>query len=112
MANTASPRAGMQKPELKTHVRLARRAPVHIAFALGGDGKAIILMDRHKQPRAVLKELKQQAADSRSHRCGAMTLDEENPKLARIVVDKPAPGLARKLIKALSGTGVKQIASS
>ncbi|HYZ60969.1 MAG TPA: hypothetical protein VE650_00835, partial [Acetobacteraceae bacterium] len=109
MAKAAPEQVGMEKAELKTHVKLARRAPVHIAFALGGDGKAVIMMDKRKQPRAILKELKEQASDARNHRFGQMAFDPENPKLARITVDKAASGMARKLVVAFKGTGVKQI---
>jgi hypothetical protein len=100
---------GMEKSELRMHVKLARRAPVHIAFALGGDGKAIVMMDKRKQPRAILKDLKEQAADARNHRFGAIMLDPDDPKVARITVDKAASGMARKLVLAFKGTGVKQI---
>src|SRR4051794_6776795 len=109
MAKPAQPQIGMEKAELRTHVKFARRAPVHIAFALGSDGKAIIMMDKRKQPRAVLKDLKEQAADARNHRFGAMMFDPENPKVARITVDKAASGMARKLVLAFKGTGIKQI---
>ena len=109
MAKSAQPPAGMEKAELRTHVKFARRQPVHIAFALGAEGKAVIMMDKRKQPRAVLKELKEQASDARNHRFGSMMFDEDNPKVARIVVDKAASGMARKLVVAFKGTGVRQI---
>src|SRR3954454_21606103 len=109
MAKSAQPQVGMEKAELRTHIKLARRAPVHIAFALGGDGKAIVMMDKRKQPRAILKELKEQAAEARNHRFGQIMFDPEDPKVARITVDKAASGMARNLVVAFKGTGVKQI---
>src|SRR4051794_34921464 len=109
MAKPAQAPVGMEKTELRAHVKFARRAPMHIAFALGGDGKAIVMMDRRKQPRAIVKELKEQAAEARNHRFGEMMFDPDDPKLVRIIVDKAASGMARKLVVAFKGTGVKQI---
>lgn len=101
--------AGMAKPELRKHIIMARRKPLHIAFAMGGDGHAIVVMDRRKPPRAIEKQIKEQASDSRNHRFGLVRFDEDEPSIARIVVNKPSAGMARKLVLALKGTGVRQI---
>lgn len=101
---------GMEKAELRHHITIARRgAPVHVAFALGGDGKAVVMMDKRKPPRAIEKELKEGARDSKNHRFGVLSFDQDEPSLARFMVNKPSSGMAKKLIVALKGTGVRKI---
>lgn len=101
--------AGMDHAAIRKHVTLARKGTMHVAFALGGDGKAIVLMDKHKQPRAIMKQLQADAADAKNHRFGTLTVDPGQPTLARLVVNKAAPGMARKLVVAMKGTGVRQV---
>lgn len=110
-STTETTPAGMGKAEIKKHLMIARRAtdPIHVAFALDAEGKAIVSMDKRKPPRAIEKALKEQAANSRNHRFGTLTILPDAPKVARIVVNKPASGMARKLILALKGTGIRQI---
>ena len=100
---------GMEPSELKRMLRLASSAPVQAAFAIGGDGRPIIMMDKRKPPRALEKELKESAPDAKSHRYGTVSVDPDDPKLARFVVNKAASGMAGKLVKALKGTGFSKI---
>lgn len=100
---------GMGKAELKRMLKFAQQAPVRIAFALGADGKAIVLMDRRKPPRALEKELKDAAPDSRNHRFGMVALDANDAKLVRLTVNKSAPGMGRRLVVAFKGTGFSKV---
>jgi hypothetical protein len=52
---------GMDRGDLKRLLRMARKEPVHAAFAIGGDGKPIIMLDKRKPPRALEKGIKDQA---------------------------------------------------
>lgn len=101
--------AGMGKPDLKRMLRLAREEPVQVAFALGGDGKAIVQLDKSKPGRALEKALKNDAPDSKNHRWGTAMVDPDDPKRVRFMVNKGGGGMARKLTIALKGTGFSKV---
>ena len=100
---------GMEPAELKRLLRLASSAPIHAAFAIGGDGRPIIMLDKRKPPRVLEKELKESDPDAKSHRYGTVSVDPDDPKLACFVVNKAASGMAGRLVKALKGTGFSKI---
>ena len=100
--------ASMDRGELRKLLKFALREPVHVAFALGGDGKAVLQMDKRKQPRALEKALKEDA-DTKNHRFGTVVVNPEFPTLARFIVNKPSSGMARKLVIALKGTGFRYV---
>ena len=101
--------AGMGRADLKRMLKFASEEPVRVAFALGGDGKAILVMDRRKPARTLEKELKEAAPDSRNHRFGTAAVDEAQPTLVTFMVNKQAGGVARKLVVALKGTGFSKV---
>jgi hypothetical protein len=110
MANTAAnDSVGMDKADLKRLLRIARKDPVHMAFALGGDGKPIIMLDKRKQPRALERGIKEGAPDARNHRFGSVAIDPDDPKLAIFTINKAASGMARRLVIALKGTGYQKV---
>lgn len=100
---------GMDKADLKRMLKFAKQAPVRIAFALGADGKAIVVMDRRKQPRALEKELKEAAPDSKGHRFGTAAVDPNDAKLVRLSVNRASNGMGRKLVMAFKGTGFSRV---
>lgn len=100
---------GMEKAELKRMLKFASDEPVRVAFALGGDGKAILVMDRRKPARTLEKELKEAVPDSKNHRFGTAAVDAAQPKLVKFMVNKQAGGVARKLVVALKGTGFSKV---
>lgn len=108
-AATLDEPAGMEKAEIKRHLRFAREEPISVAFALGGDGKAILQLDKRKPGRALEKQLKDAAPDSKSHRWGTALVDPDDAKTIRFTVNKAGGGLARKLIVALKGTGFNKV---
>ena len=110
MANAAANEpVGMGKADLKRMLRLARKQPIHAAFALGGDGKAIVVLDKRKQPRALERGIKEEAPDAKNHRWGSVSIDPDEPKIARFMVNKASSGMARKLVIALKGTGFPKV---
>ncbi len=100
---------GMELAELKRHLRLAKAEPIQVAFALGGDGKAVLQMHKRKPGRALERELKETAPDSRNHRWGTASVSPDEPKLVRIMINKAASGMARRLVLALKGTGFNKV---
>lgn len=107
--NAADEPAGMERADIKRHLRFAKDEPVSVAFALGGDGKAIMQFDRRKPGRALEKQLKDAAPDSKSHRWGTALVDPNDDKTVCFTVNKAGGGLARKLIVALKGTGFNKV---
>ena len=107
--NADPPSIGMDRMEIRQLLRLAAGHPLRAAIALSPDGKAIIVLDRHKQPRALDRELKEQLPGGRLHRFGTFSADEDDRKMARFVLNRAAPGMARRLVKALKGTGLRRV---
>src|SRR4051794_16129395 len=104
----AAGNAGSDRAELKKLLVLARKQPVHMALALGGDGKAIVKLDKLKNPRTLVKDLREEGG-SKNHRFGTVMIDPDNPKLARFIVNKEIGGFARRLVVALKGTGFTKV---
>jgi hypothetical protein len=100
---------GTDRGDLKRLLRFSMKEPVHAAFALGGDGKPIIVLDKRKQPRALEKGIKDGAPGSKNHRFGIVMVDPDEPKIARFVINQPASGMAKKLVIALKGTGFNKV---
>src|SRR5947209_1625031 len=99
----------MDKATIRHMLRLAAGEPLRAAVALSREGKAVILLDRHKPPRTLERELKEGLPGSRLHRFGTLTVDDGDPKLARFTVNKASTGMARKLAIALRGTGLRRV---
>ncbi|HYZ63275.1 MAG TPA: hypothetical protein VE650_12545 [Acetobacteraceae bacterium] len=100
---------GLDKMEIRHMLRIAGGEKLRAAVALTREGKAIILLDRHKQPRALEREIKDQVPDSRLHRFGTFTADPDDKKLARFTLNRASPGMARKLMLALKGSGLRRV---
>jgi len=102
--------AGLDKAELKKFLRMSqKRGPMNMALAVGGDGNAIIQIDKQKQPRSLERGIKDDAPDAKNHRFGTVFVDPEEPKVAQFIVNKAGSGLARKLVKQLKGTGFTKV---
>jgi hypothetical protein len=100
---------GMGKDELKKSLKLAKRRHMHVALALGGDGKPIIMMDKMKKGQPLYGELHKKAKDAKAPKWGAVEIDKQDPKRAIFILNKGGGGLARKLIVALKGTGYNKV---
>jgi hypothetical protein len=105
----AKPDIGLGKVEIRHMLLLAGDEPLRAAVALRHDGHAIITLDRRKPPRTLERELKEAVPDSHEHRFGTFSQDTHDPRLARFVVNRAAPGMARKLVMALRGTGMRRV---
>ena len=102
---------GMDKAEMKQMLSAARKKPVNCAVAKPNKGQmALVLMDKVRQPKALAKDLQEQFADMKNPRWGTVSIDaQENPRLAVFELNKPFPGLERRLVKTLKGTGVSAV---
>ena len=108
MATATAESPGSDKATLKRLLKSASQEAVNAAIALDAGGAAIILLDKRKNPRALLKQLKDDAPDSRNHRFGTVAVVAEQ-KLVRFTLDKQAGAMLRKLVVALKGTGYRKI---
>jgi hypothetical protein len=100
---------GPDRGELKRLLILARKEPVNAAFALGVDNRAVIMLDKHRQPRALEKDLEDAYPDSKNPRFGTVDVPPDDPALARFTVNKASPGIAKRIALALRGTGIKKV---
>jgi hypothetical protein len=102
---------GMDKAEMKRLLSVAGKKPVNCAVAKPNKGQmALLLMDKVRQPKALVKDLQGQFVDMKNPRWGTVSVDaQQNPKLAVFELNKPFPGLARRLGKTLKGTGFSAV---
>jgi len=100
---------GSDRAELKKLLKLSADKPVHMAFALGADGKAVIQLDKLKPARTLEKSLKEGLDGGKNYRFGTVSIDPEDPQVVQFVVNKTVGGCGRKLVVALKGTGFKKI---
>jgi hypothetical protein len=105
----AADNPGMGKDDLKKNIKLSKRRHINVALALGGDGKAIIVMDKMKRGQPLSADLHKKAKDAKSPRWGVIEVDKEDPKRCIFILNKGGGGFARKLILALKGTGYNKV---
>jgi hypothetical protein len=101
----------MERAEMKRLLARSKAEPVNCAVGTAEDGKvAVLLLDKLKQPRALQLALEKQFPKATNWRFGTAEVDEEiDPKLARFHLNRPASGLARRLVKTLHGTGYNKV---
>jgi len=103
MAKAAAPE--IDKSELKKLLVRSKKEPVNCAVGLAADGSAVIMLDKIKQPRAVLRKMEEEYGDIKNGRWGTAEVDTDvDPKLVVLTINKTASGIARKLKKTLKGT--------
>ena len=108
MAAPASP--DIDKGELKKLLIRSKKEPVNCAVAMSKSQQALIVLDKIKQPRAILKELEKKFGDVAMPRWGTAFVDvDADPKLVILTLNKPTPGFARKMKKTLKGTGFAKV---
>jgi hypothetical protein len=106
----AEPPPLMDKSALRAAVKHARAAPVNAAFAAGKDTKAAFLMlDKIKAPMALSKLVEKDGPGAFNTRFGTAMVPEEEPKLMRFVINRAVSQMARRLVKAMKGTGITKI---
>lgn len=109
MGKTDTVTEAMGRDELKRLFRLAREQPVSAALALDKSGVALLLLDKRKPDTALERQLRADAPAATLNRRGTVMIDPDDDKLAVFTVNKPAPGMARKLVKTLKGTGISRV---
>lgn len=102
--------AGMEKGELRKLLTIAKKTPVNAAIGMSKDGTPALLLHKIKQPRALSKELEAGTSELKNMRWGEFYVDEEkDPKTLVARLNKPASGLARKLVKVVKFAGFSKV---
>lgn len=101
----------LDKALIKRLLTVSKREPVSCAVALGADPQfGLLVLDKIKQPKALERELLKDHPEARNQRFGRAEVDTEiDAKLVRFHLNKPAPGIARRLVKTLKGTGFSKV---
>ncbi|HLY57109.1 MAG TPA: hypothetical protein VKS60_16215 [Stellaceae bacterium] len=105
--------SAMDRAELKRLLLKSKKEPVNCAVGMG-DGRKVqaglILLDRIKAPKMVLRDLEKQFPDATSTRFGTAMVDVElDATLVLLRINRAAPGIAKKLARSLRGTGFKKV---
>ncbi|HKM63291.1 MAG TPA: hypothetical protein VJY39_12465 [Acidisphaera sp.] len=105
--------SAMDKGELKKLLMKSKKEPVNCAVGMG-DGKksqpGLILLDRVKAPKAVLKELEKQFPGATNTRWGSVFVDTDlDAALVQLQLNKAASGIGKRLVKSLKGTGFTKV---
>jgi hypothetical protein len=105
------PEPGMEIADMKRLLALSRQEPLGCAIGAGDDRTmALLLIDRVKAPKAVLKELEEQFPDLSNARFGTVqAMPDGKAKTVRFLLNKPSSGLSKKLVKTLKGTGYSKV---
>jgi hypothetical protein len=105
----AEPDFGMDRADMKKLLVRSKKEPVHCGLGLTKAG-VVLMMDKIKQPKALVKELEKKFADMKSPHWGTAFVDvDEDPKLVILSLNKAAPGMARRMKKTLKGTGFSKV---
>lgn len=99
---------GLDKRDIRRLLKYAQADPIAMALGIGEDGRPVIQLDRRRPPRAVLKQLLDEAGDLREPRFGTLAVSEDR-RTATFTLNKQAGGLKRKLTVALKGTGITRV---
>ena len=107
----AEPNFGMDKGLLKSLLNKSKTEPVSCAVGKGKEpGVAYILLDKIKQGRQLQTALEKDFADIKDPRRGTASVDTDiNPKLVVFTLNRPASGLAPRLLKVLKQVGFSKI---
>jgi hypothetical protein len=102
---------GMEIAEMKRMLAHSREAPLGCAIGAGDDRTmALLLIDKVKAPKAVLKDLEEQFPDLVNPRFGTVqAMPDGEAKTVRFVLNKSSSGLSKKLVKTLKGTGYTKV---
>ncbi len=105
---------GMDMSDLKKLLVRSKKESVNCALAQGdakSGGLGLIMMDKIKLPKQLMKSLKEQFPLARSPCFGTASVDvDQDPKLVTFRLNKRVPGLDRRLRKSLKGTGFTKVA--
>jgi hypothetical protein len=100
---------GMDTADMKKLLIVSKRQPVHCGVGMTKDG-VVLLMDKIKTPRLLVKDLEKQLPDMKSPHWGTAVVDTDvDPRLVILTLNKAAPGMARRMKKTLKGTGFTKV---
>ena len=100
----------MEPSAMKVLLAKSKEEPVRAAIGLGKDGGGKMLLHKSKAGMALGKQLESESPGLKDMRFGVALVDvEQDPKLVRLVVNRPVSGLARRLKRTLKGTGYTKI---
>jgi len=106
-------KSAMDKGELRKLLLKSKQEPVNCAVATGDGRKSqpvLILLDRRKPPKTLMKELEKQFSEARNPRFGTAHVDPDvDAKLVLLRLNAGASGLAERLAKSLKGTGFSKV---
>lgn len=102
---------GMDKAEMKKLLVKSKKEPVNCAIGVGDNNAfGLLMLDRIKAPKAVEKELVKEIPAAKNTRWGTAMVDpDEDPKLVKIIINKPISSMAKRLVKTLKGTGFTKV---
>jgi hypothetical protein len=102
---------GMEKGQLKALLIKSKKEPVSCAIGKGKEaGSAYILLDKIKQPKALETALEKQFPDIKDPRRGTASVDvDDNPKLVVFRLNKPASGMAVRMLKLVKQVGFSKV---
>jgi hypothetical protein len=102
---------GMEKGQLKALLIKSKQEPVSCAIGKGKEaGSAYILLDNIKQPKALETALEKQFPDIKDPRRGTASVDvDANPKLVVFRLNRPASGLAVRMLKLVKQVGFSKV---
>lgn len=107
----AGSNTGMEKSVMKRlFAQSSPDVPIKCAFALGNDRRtALAMFDKIKGARALSGEITKANADAKTPSFGTAHLDPADETLLKLTVNKLPPGLGKRLLRTLRGTGVKHL---
>jgi hypothetical protein len=100
---------GMDKAELKQLLAKSKKEPVNCAMGRGGK-IAYLRLDKIKQPKKIEAELSKDFVDMKDGRWGTALVDTDvDAKLVVFRINKPAPGLGKRLVKIVKQVGYPKV---
>jgi len=101
---------GMPKAKMRKLLMRSKAKPVKCAVGIGEDVTCgLLLMKVNGAPRKLMKDLEEEFPKAKNLRFGTAFVLEDEPKLVNLQINRHAPGIARKLIKTLKGTGFNKV---
>lgn len=102
---------GMERGALKALLVRSKKEPVSCALGKGKEANAAyILLDKIKNPKALQAALEKEFPDIKDPRRGTASVDTDvDPKLVVFSINRPASGLAPRMIKLLKPVGFSKV---
>lgn len=102
---------GMPKPALRKLLNASKKGPVGVAVGVGEVATTgLMVLHKVRRGKALEKLLKDEIPVAKNVRFGIASVNvDENPKLVLLSLNRNAPGIAKKLVKTLKGTGYNKV---